>query len=474
MQLMHPETHLTDAARRPTALDLTAAGLLLATVILHVVAMVPHYYGGPGQGSLWSQPDQAALYSVLAAGWAAALGLGLTGPARAGLSAGLAVGLAVTEFGFRLTDLGEVFRYGTGQASTGVWLMTAAWAFGAAGAGVAVLAVRRRARAGAGEPGPGPQLVPESDFAVASTPANGALSAPEPALAALWGPEPDDAPPVASAAVGPFSADSRPARLAVGPSDATAELPADATAVVPVDATAVVPVDATAVVPVDATVVVPVDATVVVPFGGTAAITVNATPAFPVSSPELASTAGPSHGAGPTMLVALLGLITAGAFLPAWDHYVGVSTTTGRSASFNLGNAFSGPWQVVMGNVFAALALATLPILAIRMRHRAIGAAVVAGSLIVLAAQFTSAIVQVDQPVPASVAGLTPSQLNQLGLQLRLSLTGWFTLDVLAAFALFVAAMVFGHVRELRVQTSSVGTWPSAPDARRAATLPWS
>jgi hypothetical protein len=458
MQLMHPETHLTDAARRPTALDLTAAGLLLATVILHMVAMVPHYYGGPGQGSLWSQPDQAALYSVLAAGWAAALGLGLTGPARAGLSAGLAVGLAVTEFGFRLTDLGEVFRYGTGQASTGLWLMTAAWVFGAAGAGVAVLAVRRRARAGAGEPGPGPQLVFESDFAVASTPAKGALSAPEPALAALWGPEPDDAPPVAPAAVGPFSADSLPAPLAVGPSDATAELPADATAVVPVDATAVVPVDATA----------------VVPFGGTAAITVNATPAFPVSSPELASTAGPSHGAGPTMLVALLGLITAGAFLPAWDHYVGVSTTTGRSASFNLGNAFSGPWQVVMGNVFAALALATLPILAIRMRHRAIGAAVVAGSLIVLAAQFTSAIVQVDQPVPASVAGLTPSQLNQLGLQLRLSLTGWFTLDVLAAFALFVAAMVFGHVRELRVQTSSVGTWPSAPDARRAATLPWS
>ena len=111
------------------------------------------------------------------------------------------------------------------------------------------------------------------------------------------------------------------------------------------------------------------------------------------------------------MLVALLALITAGAFLPAWDHYVGV-TTTGRSISFNLGNAFTGPWPVVIGNVLVALALVAVPILATRLRDRAVAAAVVAGSLIVLAAQFTTAIVQVDQPVPPSVAGLTPSQLT--------------------------------------------------------------
>ena len=95
MQLVYPDVYVHDAARRPTPLDLLAAGLLLATVILHAVAMTPQYLGGLGQGSLWSQPDQAALYSVLAAGWALALGLGLTGPARARISAGLAVGLGV-------------------------------------------------------------------------------------------------------------------------------------------------------------------------------------------------------------------------------------------------------------------------------------------------------------------------------------------------------------------------------------------
>jgi hypothetical protein len=467
MHLMHPDIHLPDAARRPTPLDLAAAGLLLATVILHVAAMVPHYYGGPGQGSAWSQPDQAALYSVLAAGWAVALGLGLTGPGRASVSAGVAVGLAATEFGFRLSDLGEVFRYGTGQASTGLWLMTAAWVVGAAGAAVAVVAVSRRARATAGEPAPGPLLAGEPVAAPATWPTAPALPAPEPALAALWGPEADDATATEPAAgFDPISANSGPADVAAGPLDATVGVPLDATVGVPLDATVAMPVDATA--------PFAMETTAVVPFDATAAITVNATPAVPASSSGFAYPAAPSYGAGPTMLVALLSLVTAGAFLPAWDHYVGISATTGRSVTFNLGNAFSGPWQVVIGNVFAAIALAGIPILAIRMRQRAIGAAVVAGSLIVLAAQFTSAIVSVDQPVPASVAGLSPSQLNQLGLQLHLSLTGWFTFDVLAAFALFVAAMVLGHVHELRVQASPVGTWPSAPDARRAASLPWS
>src|ERR1700728_3988431 len=132
MQAIHLDVHRLDPARRPTPLELTAAGLLLATVILHIAAMVPQYFGGSGQGSLWSQPDQAALYSVLAAGWALALGLGLTGPSRSGMSAGLAAGVAATDLGFRLVDLGGVFRFGTGQAAAGLWLMTAAWVVGAA------------------------------------------------------------------------------------------------------------------------------------------------------------------------------------------------------------------------------------------------------------------------------------------------------------------------------------------------------
>ena len=95
-----------------------------------------------------------------------------------------------------------------------------------------------------------------------------------------------------------------------------------------------------------------------------------------------------------------------------------------------------------------------------------------------LASQFVSAIAQVDEAVSPSVAGLNATQASQLGLQLHMTLSGWFTFDLLAAFALFVATMVLAYARPEEDgadhQTSSVGTWPSAPDARRAATLPWS
>ena len=146
-------------------------------------------------------------------------------------------------------------------------------------------------------------------------------------------------------------------------------------------------------------------------------------------------------------LVAVLAAVTAGAFLPAWDHYTGVATSTGRTVTFNLGNAFSGPWQVVLGNVLAALAFVIVPIVAVTRRNRVVGAALTSGALVVLASQFAAAVLQVDQPVPSSILGISPGRASQVGLQLRLNLTTWFTVDLLIAFALFVTAMVVAFSR---------------------------
>ncbi len=147
MEVMYRDQHGDAVARRPSGLDLWAAGLLVAAVVLHLVAMFPPYFGGSiGEGSVWSQPDQAALYAVVTAGWALALALVLSGPGRVRLGAALAAGLAITELGFRVGDVGEALHFGVGGSSTGVWLMTAGWVAGAAGAIVAVMAVRRRAR----------------------------------------------------------------------------------------------------------------------------------------------------------------------------------------------------------------------------------------------------------------------------------------------------------------------------------------
>jgi hypothetical protein len=428
-----------ETARRPTVLEITAAGLLAASVILHLVAMVPHYYGGAGQTSLWSEPDQAAQYAVLAAGWALALGIALTGPGRARIGAAVAVGVAATEFGLRVSDVGEVFRYGTGEAAAGLWLMTAAWVVGAVGAGLAVLAVRRRDRLAAGRGAHAAVQLDSGPQPFTDSPVAGAWVA---------GSEPPSGPPGTGPEFltppSPEGQDSPTAPLALTPGSSTVPLSVD-------PGSWTIPAEA-AREPSTLALAAP-DATASLPSG--------------LRPPE-------SLGAGPAVLVVLLALATAGAFLPAWDHYTGTAATTGRSVSFNLGNAFSGPWQVVIGNVFVALALVLVPLLAVRMRVRAAGAALVAGALIVLASQFTAAIVQVDHHVPPSVAGLTPTQANQLGLQLHMSLTGWFTFDVLAAFALFVAAMVLGHVREVEVPAASIRDWPSAPPAGPPATLPWS
>lgn len=330
-----------DHRRRPSRLELAAGALLASTVVLHVVAMFPKYFAGNSSQSIASQADQAALYGVVAGVWAIALGFGLSSPARVRTAAGIAIGAAAAEAGFRLSDLGGVFRYGTSEAGAGLWVMLAAWSVGLAAAVVSLLAVRRSARTtGAG----------------ARTPAVD--------------------PPVPKAVV------------VVG--------------------------------------------------------------------------------------IALLSFAAAGLFLPAWDHYSGASTVTGRSFSFNLGNAFAEPWQEVTGNVLAAAAIAIVPLLAGLWvwRDRELSAGATAGVLGMLAAQFVAAVTQVDQAVPPSIAGISPSQARQLGLTIGLKLTGWFLLDVLAAFALFALTVAVATARP--VQENSPATLPSAPEARSAATSAWS
>ena len=324
--------HAHEHRRHPSRLELAAGGLLLATVVLHVVAMFPTYlpFLSSTPVSIASQPDQAALFAVVAAAWATALGFGLAGPRWVKVATGLAVGTAVGELGFRVSDLGEVFRYGTGLAGPGLWLMTAAWIVGAAGACTAVAAVRHSSR----------------DTAVTDPPRSGFNR---------WG------------------------SLAV---------------------------------------------------------------------------------------IGVLSIASAGLFLPSWDHYTGVSSVTGRAVSFNLGNAFAEPWQIVIGNVLSALAIAALPIVAgvLMWRDRRAAVAVTGGVLSLLAAQFVSAVIQVDQAVPASIAGLSGAQARQLGLTLSLRLTGWFALDAIAALAVLVTTVVVAAAKAPSESTvrASLDTPPSA------------
>ena len=455
--------------------------------------MFPHYFGGPGEGSVWSQPDQAALFSVLTAGWALALGLVLAGPARARLGAGVAVGLAVTELGFRLTDVGEVLRFGGAQAAIGMWLMTGAWLVGAAGAVVAVLAVRRRAGRGR-QWRPSRSVVDRRDRGcrrsgrdddgrspcVGSGSAVGARA--RSAMGGSMGSASRDdctggtrsrrhwirrwrrptwsrrhhLPTPARRSSLPAAAGSTglPVRRSMRRAGPTApRLPA--------------PVDATAGMPVDATAAVPLSSHRRRSRGHHAACRSAAT-APSESGPHGAVRCRPDHpGGGPRPGDCRRLSAGVGPLRRSGHH-------TGRSLGFSLGNAFSGPWPVVIGNVVVAAGAgrgagpgqpAARP--EDRRRHRG-GLPDRAGVAVHLGDRAGR------PPRFPSVAGLTPAQSDQLGLQLHLSLTGWFTLDVLAAYALFAAVMVIGYLRLVEVQASSAGTWPSAPEARSPASLPWS
>jgi len=379
------------SARRPGALDFAAGFLLLGTVILHVAAMMPTYF--KGTGSLASQPDQAALYAVLTAAWALALVIGLTGPDHTPVAAGLAVGVAVTEFGFRLADLGDALHFGVNTVGPGLWLMEAAWVVGAAGAVVAVLAARSRHSTGVREPVIDvPSVDWNIDWAAPASPGGLTPAIPDPA-STLSTREPTEA------FLAPRSGD-----------------------------TSMLPVAA-------------------------------------------AAPAEDEHERlAWTLLVVVLAALVAGAFLPAWDHAVATSVTTGQSVSRSLGNAFTGPWPQVVGTVAVAVALLLVPAGAVRLRNKPVGAAAVCGGLLVLASQLTSAVVQVDQPVPGADFGINSSQAREAGLTLALKLTDWFTIDALAAYALFAAVMVWATLR--MAHDSSPGAFGRAPEWRNEA-MPW-
>jgi hypothetical protein len=417
------------AERKPTLIDLLAGFFLLAAVVLHVVAMVPTYFSGAaGHASLWSQTDQASLYAVLAAGWAATLVVGLMGPARMALCAGAAVGIAATELGFRVVDLGEIIHGGISEAGPGFWLMSAGWVAGALGATFAVLASRRR--------------MPASErsliHALYSPPVN-QRQYPQP-VGEDWT---IDWPPP------PAEIDGPPANLvsAAGtssPVDVTTEMaslqPGDPTHAVAIpDLTRSTEV---------------LDPTLVAQSGDTGLLD-----AIPEEDP--------GGRAAWTLGVGVLAAAMAGAFLMAWDHYYGVAASTGTAKGFNLGYAFDRtlPWEAMAGNAICGAALFLVPVIAIRLRNRAAGAAMAAGCLVVLATQFVSAVIGIDLPVPLAFFGLSQSQAAQIGFESSARLTGWFTVDALVAFALFVAFMAWSTLRV--VQENSPTTLPSAPDFRR-------
>ncbi len=147
---------------------------------------------------------------------------------------------------------------------------------------------------------------------------------------------------------------------------------------------------------------------------------------------------------GPVVMLVLAGLGVAAAFAPAWDSFT-LRTAAGQSQSLTLGNAFSNPGLVIVGNVAVMLALVAVVIVAALWRPVRHGAVLLAGAAIAMAAQAISALVQAGGSASPAQFGISSAQASQLGLTISSGLTPafWIYCGFLIALTVSCAWMLF-------------------------------
>ena len=115
---------------------------------------------------------------------------------------------------------------------------------------------------------------------------------------------------------------------------------------------------------------------------------------------------------GPVVLLTFAVVAAVGAaaaFAPSWDSYT-LRTSAGLTRSLTAGNSFANPAPVIAGDVAVMVALVVVVVTAVLWRPIRLGAALLAGAVIPMAAQAISALVQIGQPTsPAAVRNLTGS-----------------------------------------------------------------
>ena len=116
---------------------------------------------------------------------------------------------------------------------------------------------------------------------------------------------------------------------------------------------------------------------------------------------------------------------TAITFAPSWDSYT-LRTPAGVVHTLTAGNAFANPAPVIAGNVAVMAALVLAAVAAALWRPARLGAALLAGAAIPMAAQAISALIQAGEAVSPAQFGISPAQAAQAGLTISSGLTPVF------------------------------------------------
>jgi hypothetical protein len=163
---------------------------------------------------------------------------------------------------------------------------------------------------------------------------------------------------------------------------------------------------------------------------------------------------------------ALLAIGTAITFAPSWDSYT-LRTPSQLVGTQTAGNIFSDPGAVIIGNVAVMVALVLVAIAAALWRPARLGAALLAGAIIPMAAQAISALIQIGERVSPTQFGISPGRAAQVGLTITSGLTPVFWVYVVLVIGLAgVCAWLLVPARPQRPAAVPVAPVP-------AASIPW-
>ncbi len=161
---------------------------------------------------------------------------------------------------------------------------------------------------------------------------------------------------------------------------------------------------------------------------------------------------------GPVLTLIAAALAAVGAavsFAPSWDSYT-LRTAAGLTHTLTAGNSFANPAPVIAGDVAVMVTLVVVVAAAALWRPVRLGAVLLAGAVVPMAAQAISALVQVTEPVSAADFGISAGQATQAGLTISTGLTATFWI-----YCVFVVALVM------------IGAWMARPQRPASHSTAW-
>ena len=160
------------------------------------------------------------------------------------------------------------------------------------------------------------------------------------------------------------------------------------------------------------------------------------------------------HAMGLFLALTLAAAGAAASFAPSWDSFT-LRTSAGVTHTLTAGNAFSSPGAVIAGDLAVMIALVAMVAVAALWRPTLMGAALLAGAIIPMAAQAISALVQLGQHVDPSQFGISAAEASRVGLTISSGVTPAFW--IYCAFVLALIAMCVRMLIPMR-QPALVGS----------------